>query len=388
MMKSTRREFLARSLRNAAGLAVLPLAGCASSSLSHQGAGGIPAQGYPLVEARGTHREIGRQIGTIMREAILEYFECSRDYPACREYARSNGRGLAGLLACAQRRFPDLVEELEGMAEGLDIPFTDLFAYNCRSEISMLTRAAGCSTLALCENGRVILAHNEDGDDTNVGRMFIARVMPPSGIEFISFVYPGLLPGNGPGFNSRGIVQTTNYIQPKRITGGVPRYIVGRAVLEARSLDEAVALASVEGRAFPWHHNLVSLSEGRILSVETFPGRHHVREIRGFSIHTNHLIHPEMTSGSAGRPDVPYESSLTRMRVLKNAVARCGTPSTADAMAGLLSMHEGRPYSPCRHPAGEIHGATLGMAVFEGSDPAMTLYHGNPCRRIKKHYSL
>jgi len=388
MRKSTRRAFIGRTLKGAAGLALLPLTGCALGTQTLNRTRGVPPEGYPLVEAGGTHREIGVEIGTAMHAPIRDYLECSRDFPACRDYARSGGPGLAGLLASARRRFPDLVEELEGMAAGLELPFMDLFAYNCRSEIAMLTQADGCSTLAFCKDGRAVLAHNEDGNDVNVGRLFVARVKPPSGVEFMAFVYPGLLPGNGPGFNRYGLVQTTNYIQPRRIGGGVPRYIIGRAVLEARSLDEAVALATVADRAFSWHHNLASLSEGRILSVETVPGKHHVREVRGFSIHTNHLVHPEMTGGSAGRLDVIYESSRTRMRVLEGAVAASGAPATPDGMVELLSLHDGRPYSPCRHPEGEVHGATLGTAVFEGGEPAMTLYHGNPCRGFTQRYAL
>ena len=102
--------------------------------------------------------------------------------------------------------------------------------------------------LAAAGVGRLILAHNEDGDDRNEGRMFVAKVTPPSGVRFISFVYPGLLPGNGPGFNDRGICQTTNYIEPKEVARGVPRYFVGRSVLEAKSLDEAVSLATCRER--------------------------------------------------------------------------------------------------------------------------------------------
>jgi hypothetical protein len=233
----------------------------------------------------------------------------------------------------------------------------------------------------------MVLAHNEDGSDANVGRMFLAKVKPPSGVEFIAFVYPGLLPGNGPGFNRLGIVQTTNYIHPRTVADGVPRYFIGRAVLEAKTLDEAVSLATLKGRAFPWHHNLASLSERRYLSVETFPNRSNVLEAKGGYIHTNHLIHPQM-AGESGRLDGPGESSLTRMRVLGQAALDDGAARSPQEMLQRLCLHEGRPYSPCRHPQGEIRGITLGTAVFEGPEVAMTLYHGNPCRGFKRRYSL
>jgi len=216
----------------------------------------------------------------------------------------------------------------------------------------------------------------------------LAKVTVPSGLTFISFMYPGLLPGNGPGFNSRGIVQTTNYIQPQSAHSGVPRYLIGRAVLEAESLDQAVKIATVTPRAFPWHHNLASLPEARSLSLETYPGRRSVHEVKDLMVHTNHLLHPEMTVASAGEQDVPYISSTTRYKVLTEKIAFQGPPQDADGMLELLCLHEGRPYSPCRHPEGDIHGITLGTAVFEAPDLAMTLYHGNPCLGVKQRYTL
>ncbi len=383
MTSITRRRFLDSSIKGAAALALLPMSGCQSDRPSGEDA--VRPGEYPLVEVSGkTYREVGRRLGEAARGRIRAFLALSRDFPLCRDFARDRGSKLLEMLDVTRRYCPQLVEELEGMAEALDVPFLHLFAFNCRSEISVLSRAAGCSTILLRKGGRLILAHNEDGDDRNEGRMFVAKVTPPSGVRFISFVYPGLLPGNGPGFNDRGICQTTNYIEPKEVARGVPRYFVGRSVLEAKSLDEAVSLATCRERAFPWHHNLASFPEGRLISLETIPGRYNALAIEGVFVHTNHLIHPEMDQA----PDVQYRSSKTRMRVISEAIGKKGEPATAGDMIALLSLHEGKPYSPCRHPLGDIHGATLGTALFEGPEAAMTLYHGNPCRAVARRYSF
>jgi hypothetical protein len=330
-----------------------------------------------------------------MRDSIRGHLRYADDYKNSVGYLKGEGAGeLEGMLHHARARFPRLIEELEGMAEGLEIDFMNLFAFNCRSEIRMLQEPPGCSTLALRDGDRAILAHNEDGNDLNIGRMFVARVTPPGGVTFLAFVYPGLLPGNGPGFNDRGVAQTTNYIQPRMVAEGVPRYFISRAILEARSLDEAVELATSGPRAFPFHHNLVSLDEGRILSVETaaWPEQvHDIVEVEGFYIHTNHFLHPAMTEadGDGNRPyDAPYVSSTTRMEVLSSAVEERGEPSDVDGMLGLLSLHAGKPYSPCRHPEGDVRGVTLGTAVFRSPGKTMTLYHGNPCMRLRREHAI
>ena len=390
----TRREFLEISMAAAAGAAVLSLPGCGAREKAYEGLLEVPAGGYPLIEASGTHFEIGFQLGSAMKETVADYFEVAGDYRESVAFFVGEGRAaVEAMLTHARAAFPRLVEEIEGMAEGVGVPFRHLFAYNCRSEIGIMKDPPGCSTFALRDGDRAVLVHNEDGNDLNRGRMYLARVTPPSGVTFLAFVYPGLMPGNGPAVNSSGIVETTNYIQPKRVAEGIPRYFLSRAVLEAADLDEAVDIVTTGPRAFPFHHNLLSLGESRILSVETaaYPEMvHDVMEVDGLYLHTNHFLHPAMT-GEAGkeRPyDVPYVSSTTRLDVLRRAMAEKGEPADAEEMVGMLSLHEGRPYSPCRHPEGDVHGVTLGTAVFETPFPGMTLYHGNPCEGLKKKHAI
>ncbi len=395
MKKYTRRELLEYSLTATAGFGMLPHALPSFPSGAREGVLEVPPEGYPFVEVEGSHYEIGKQIGSSMKERIAGFLEISPQYRDGIEYLNGEGRKtVENMLHHAHTAFPHLVEEVEGMAEALDLAFMDLFSYQCRSEISILREPPGCSTIAFRDADDLSLVHNEDGNDLNVGRMFLARVTPPSGTTFISFVYPGLLFGNGPSINNAGLVQTTNYIQPRRVADGIPRYFIGRAILEARSLDEAVSLATTTPRAFSYHHNLIHLPERRILSVEVaaYPEhKHSVKEVDGLHIHTNHFLHPGMTGEEKNgyRPyDVPYESSTTRMAVLKSAIERKGPPANVEEILELLTLHEERPYSPCRHPEGDVRGATLGTAAFTGAAKTMTLFHGNPCRGFKKEYAI
>lgn len=393
MRRWTRREFLGAALAGGAGLVLLPPLGCGTAA--RRGILDVPAEGYPLVEAEGSYGEIGYQLGLAMKESIREFYRYSKTFARCREYASGGGeKRLDAMFERARSVFPHLVEEAEGMAEALEIPFAVFFAYQCRSEIEALACSPGCSTLALAGGGRFILAHNEDGDDLEVGRMIVARVSAPSGRTFVTFVYPGLIPGNGPGFNDAGIVQTTNFVEPHAVADGVPRYFVGRSILEAASLDEAVALATVEPRAFSWHHNLGSLAEGRLFSIETVAHPrpfHDVIEVEGFFLHTNHFVHPAMGGGDP-EGDRPFDridvSTRTRWEVLTRAVREERVPATAADFMALLSLHEGGPYGPCRHPEGKVRGVTLGAGLFDSSVPGMTLYHGNPCEGRAARYAI
>jgi hypothetical protein len=336
---------------------------------------------FDLLEVAGSYREIGHAVGVAFRDRILEALRDQPSFESCRAAAHGPQRARVGVfLEAVRARFPHLVDELEGMAEGVGIPFSDLFAWNCRSEIDTASRPCepGCSTVGWVDQGHMVLAHNEDGAAAYLGRMFVVHASPPSGVPFACLVYPGTLPGNGPGLNARGVVQTTNYIGPCRVPGGIPRYFIGRAVLEAENLEHAVSLATTEGRAFPWHHNLADLPGGRLISLETWPDRHHRREVDGLHLHTNHLIHPEMRD-LPERTDYLDRSSLPRLEALER-LTTTRPPREREAMVDLLRDHSGSPCRVCRHAGDEVPGVTLAAAVFESPRVEMTLIDGPPCR--------
>ena len=75
-------------------------------------------------------------------------------------------------------------------------------------------------------------------------------------------------------------------------------------------------------------------------------------------------------------------SSMSRYEVLTREVERLSgrlDEVVEETLVGLLSSHESAPYSPCRHPAGEVSGATLGSALIDVGAGEMRLYHSNPC---------
>jgi hypothetical protein len=339
-----------------------------------------PGEVFASVEIEGSHREIGRAMGEQLGAQIRAVLQSEPSFERCLETARGPARELVeAFLAAARAHLPNIVEEVEGLAEGLDMPFDDLFAWHCRSELSAAAEPCppGCSTVGLKRSEQMILAHNEDGSAAYLDRMLILRARPPSGIAFAALVYPGTIAGNAPGLNARGVAQTTNYISPCEVPPGIPRYLIGRAVFEAESLEQAVGLATMEGRAFPWHHNLASLTEGRLISLETWPGRHHALEVEGTFLHTNHLLHPEMTD-LPERRDYLDRSSLPRLRSLERST-EARPPETREDLLAALTDHSGRPCRVCRHRDDEVPGVTVATAIFESPRPEMTLIAGPPC---------
>jgi isopenicillin-N N-acyltransferase-like protein len=297
-------------------------------------------------------------------------------------------RRLDGFVAAIAKHHPAALEELKGLAQGAGRSLTDILVLNLQPELAALRHRCGCdgcSTLHLVDGERVYLAHNEDGHDANRDLMLLVRAQPTGEPAFLSLLYPGLIPGNVPALTEAGLALSTNYIGAATVRTGVPRYVVGRALLRARTLDEAIRLARDPHGAYSFHVNLGSRPDRRLLSLELGPGGVlATRETRGgIYVHTNHYLLPK----TRGRiPEIglrPGGSSDSRYRVLRRLVARLpprGQVGQRD-LVRLLASHEAirAPYAPCRHPRGEIRGRTLATALFDVGAGRLTLYEGNPC---------
>lgn len=376
MAIESRREFL---ITASGALAGVTLCACGEDHAAR----------FPLLEASGSPREIGLAIGRRFGEQIREglrrrhvWFDELRRFMEQDRAAR-----YAPFLAAGREHFPDILEELHGWAEGSGVPFDDLMALNLRAELAAMMHgeaadAPGCSTIALSRGQRHIIAHNEDGNRAYRDLMFLVHVSQPGRPSFLCLTYPGILCGNGPAVNDAGLVLTTNFIASLTVRPGVPRYFLSRAVLNAVSLREAVEVVTHPERSFAFHYNLGSRAEGKILSVETTAEESAFHEVSGLYLHTNHLLLPGI---SQSPQDAEYveSSSMSRYRVLRAGVQRLS--DRVDDIQGaelvkLLSSHESAPYSPCRHPTGEVGGATLGNALFDLGKGSLQLVFSNPCQ--------
>ncbi len=356
---------------------------------------------FPFLKVAGTPREAGRAIGKRFAGLIRQSMDRRAGwFGTLRDFARSDGSPAMEIFeAAARKHTPRAFAELEGWAEGSGIDLEDLMVLNLASELTELLGAGeavtgsldpvnpGCSTIVVARPDGFILAHNEDGHEAYADLMFVLDVELTDGESFLCLSYPGVLPGNAPGVNSRGIVVTTNFIGAREVQLGVGRYFLDRMILESRDLDEALGWATHPDRAFAFHHVLASMDEKRAVAVEATPSRKVVMDIHGLYLHTNHLV---LEGIRDEEQDAEYvsSSSMTRWKVLDAWASGAGDPAmlTAKDLTIALSSHDGKPYSPCRHPEKGVPGFTLGTAVFESDEPGMKLYKNQPCLgRLTRH---
>ncbi|MCD4790877.1 MAG: C45 family peptidase [Bacteroidales bacterium] len=342
---------------------------------------------FPLLEVTGSYYEIGYAIGSFFKKEINDVFNKRKDwFNGLKETVKKDNKELYdGLLLKTRQYFPHLIEEIKGMSKGAGIAFDDMFLMNIKAEIGALRanqkeETPGCSTIYYADNNKMYLIHNEDGNEANRGNMFVVKATPPSGITFIVLTYPGIIMGNGPGFNDFGIIQATNYIASAKWNNGIPRYILGRAVLEAKSINEAINICTHPERAFAYHHNLASINDKKFYSVEVTPENYQIFEPDGIYFHTNHLI---LNKTKDFPQDEGYvnSSSFSRYSVIKESISDISGLDMINEQKifSILSSHQNKPYSPCRHPKGKVTGRTLATAFFNINEGSLRLYKGNPC---------
>lgn len=248
---------------------------------------GRPMSLTPL-NLSGSAYEIGLGLGRFGRDAVHQRL---LPLPLWRSLAaRAGSAAVQRMQAQVQAQFPRIWDELRGLADGLELPLEEVFLWNCRGDFVQDASVDGCTTVFGPAEGGWLIAHNEDGLPSLDGFCGLLQTQPEQGLGFTSFVYPGSIPGHTFAVNERGLVSTVNNIRPRAIPAGLPRQVLARAVLDAGSLAQAVAVLSTAGRAGAFHHALGQVGASQLFSVEACSAGVAVREIQHPAGHSNHLL--------------------------------------------------------------------------------------------------
>lgn len=310
------------------------------------------------IAIRGSAYAVGQQLGAFGREAWQTKIRQTALWQTVT--ALKTAEQTQRMRAAVQAQFPLIWQELEGMADGLQAPVDEVFAWNCRGDLVRST-SDGCTTLAgRSPEGALIIAHNEDGFPQLREECAIVSVTPEVGLTFTSFAYPGSLCGHTFAVNEKGIVNTVNNIRAVHRPDGMPRQIVARASLNAATLEEAVTLLSATPRAGAFHHTLGQMGDSRLFSVEATGSGSSVLELSATGGHANHLIHPQLAAieqivtGSSGSRQRRLDAWLATNPPLDGVTAKA---MLSDQQDPLLPIYRLSPDDPDEEN-------TLATAIF------------------------
>lgn len=307
----------------------------------------------------GSHYDIGLQLGRRGAAAVHGHLLRTHAWATVMEL-RHDAR-IQAMRCLVEERYPRYLQELCGLADGLALPFDDVFAWNCRGDVRVMA-PDGCTTVQL-PGPAPIVAHNEDGDPGLRAGCALARIAPDGDRAFTAFVYPGSIPGHTFAINDAGLVLTVNNIRSRRGGDGLPRMVLGRAVARCESTDAAVALLREAPRAGAFHFTLAEAHRTRLVSVEFTHTCCSVEEIDRPSVHANHLVHAAMLS----EPQIVTASSGARQKRGQEMLdVAAGRPNLLpdplsilyDKACPALPIHRAQPDDPDNEN-------TLATAVFK-----------------------
>ena len=332
----------------------------------------------PSFTFSGSHYEVGLGLGKWAARSLKEIVPAIERFRQLERDWRGSDY-LAGLEEAARRHYPQFFREMEGIAEGAEVPFERVFIWNCRGDFpgggdQGPAEEPGCTSFLLAPTdtgGRAVIAHNEDGEPEEDGACAFVTLRPENGPEVKSFSNPGLLPGHTFGFNARGLVQTINHIRPFDQRPGIPRHLTCRAILASETLDDALDHLRRSDRASGFHHSLGQIGDDRLISVEAPASGCAIREVDKAACHANHLTAEKFSA----LEQVVAPSSVTRQDRGETLIT--SSPGFADPL-DLLGDEATRPLPIYRKtPDGPDPGFTLASAVFEIGKTALDwrVYH-------------
>jgi isopenicillin-N N-acyltransferase like protein len=289
-----------------------------------------------------------------------------------------HGERVAAVL---QPRWPDLVEEVEGIAAGAEQDPLELLAINARTELLAPRPASECSVVGRVADGRVELAQTWDWHPDLAPARVILTTAPPDRPWFTTITEAGILAKLGLGAGGLACALNILGCSADGGVGGIPIHVLLRVLLDrCAGATEALELLLGADVTASSCITVAAAEPGGValFAVELSPGGAGVvwPDDDGLLVHTNHFL-----SGPPRGVDtnvLAYPGTLLRRRHLEQVVR--------DGMDPLRALGEHFPAGEpvCGH--GTEAGAwadrqeTLLAIAADPGAPSLRVAAGPPCR--------
>lgn len=304
---------------------------------------------FPIVNVEpGTPYQMGVQYGA---QAVSQIHGGIADYKTL--FAQTSTMSWAEICQYAvsytpivKAAYPELIDEVRGIADGAGVSFAEVMVLNTRYEITKFPKPHECTSFALLPEatagGKAYVGQNWDYRVGIIDNIVIIHYTMPDGTRIVGCAEAGQVIRNG--FNSHGIGLCANNLQSKGDNRGtaLPVTFLRRKVLESSSFSAAKKLLLDTPRNVSNNFILGSV-EGKALDFETSPlGTDLIEPTGGIVTHANHfMVDPSKEA---------LEQSPRAARLFELLNERRGTIDVPWIIR-CLSDHENYPKAICRHPA-------------------------------------
>lgn len=349
---------------------------------------------YPLVEATGPPRELGRQHGEQARLKIVGFLGWMCESFKMNQHALTQrARTFRPLL---EKHCPHLMEEVAGLAEGAGVELEEAMACQLRGELNGHVSEA-CTTFALgptaTANGQLLIGQTSDMDVEMKDFAYVLHLHPEGRPEVIMWTFGGMLGYHG--LNEYGVAHFANSLGggPKW-RPGLSHYPLKRLALEQRSIPEICSTMKSYPVCSSGNYVLCD-GTGAILDIElTADGPSEITDNGdGFIAHSNHFLCSPYACPENDAASLP--DSFPRLDRIRNLISQQNGLHDVHSMKAILADHDGHPVSICRHPHGghgndilPNSGCTVAAIIAEPAQGKFHIASGNPCETPFFEYRL
>ena len=270
--------------------------------------------------------EIGEQLSDLLQVAWNRWvFHFSKNDVDAQDLAQRLAE--VGGWETAERYCPDLLAELEAMAQAANMPWYQVAALSMLDESWALTGGMGCTAIAITRSAARAAGQNMDLPDWTNGLQTVLNLRDESGLGVVAATYPGSLATMG--MNSNGVIVVVNALDLATNMTGMPVDFVTRGALHQPTAADAIAYIREIPHAVGQNYTvldakdlfMVEAAADQVLEVATHP------EV---STHTNHAFTREYTGS---------EGSYARIKAIEDS--RDNLNNADDIKTALLNKESG-----------------------------------------------
>jgi len=349
---------------------------------------------FPLIEIEGSAYERGQQYGARAQSAIRQNVEA---YLRLLEFHARLDREAAYRAAATfgpllEAHAPDLLHEMQGIADGAGCDLSDVLLINSRSELMGVM--GECTALAAAPEvtryGQVLVGQNWDWYTAIEPDPVLLRIRQPGRPEILTLAEAGQVAKIG--LNSAGLGVCFNFLSHADRGRGLPVHVLLRQMLGCTALGEAIRVAYGSSRGGA-ANILLAHAAGEIVDLEvTAANADFLYADDGWLVHTNHYESVRLRGGDTGlTTSMSTLARAARARRLLSATAARKDVSL-DTLRRILTDHTYGAYAICRHaePAEPPlqQTATRASVLMDLSARTLYLAAGQPCRHDYQEFSL
>jgi len=349
----------------------------------------------PVISVRGKPFERGKQYG-LQTKGLIEknlelYFDLwSKLWGAKRPEVLKHCSSLVPVIG---EYDAEILEELQGIAEGSGLSLEEIVTLNARYEMVFAQSAVaeaggGCTSIAampaVTKNGHAILGQNWDYKERFQGLSVILEVEREGSPGIVMHTEAGTMGHKGMNSAGLGICLNALVSSRDRFEATTPFLIVGRAILNADSLSRAVK-AVLNAKVTVSFNFLIAHCDGEAIDLEVSPlDVGFLHPDGGILTHSNHFIalnnRPDMIDVfKATIPDTLFRAHRARQLIeLERGNIDIGS------FQRVFRDHFSYPNSICRHvdtrEEEPRHLATLSSAIMDLTARTFYLTEGVPCQ--------